>query len=344
VELTEFDYALPPELIAQAPTASRDASRLLVIDRARQAFQDHAFAELPALLRAGDCLVVNDSRVIPARVLARDHGGRAVELLFVAPAGERRWLALVRPGRRCRVGTELLVGAGPAARLAVIGLAPDGPRLIERLDGTIDDLLATHGRPPLPPYIARFAAPAPEDRERYQTVYARPPGSIAAPTAGLHFTPALLDRLRARGVEVHALTLHVGPGTFRPITAARVEDHVLPPERATIPPAVAAAVTAAKAEGRRVVAVGTTTTRALEGAAAPDGSVAPLCGPVALYITPGYRFRVVDALLTNFHLPRSSLLVLVAALAGRELVQKAYAHAIHAGYRFYSYGDACLFV
>ena len=339
MELTAFDYALPPDAIAQAPAAARDAARLLVIDRARGALEDRAFAELPDLLRPGDCMVVNNSRVIPARVLARDPGGRPVELLFFAREDERRWRALVRPGRRCRVGAELSVGG---ERLRIVGADPDGPRLVECLDGTIAELMGAHGLPPLPPYIERFATPTADDRERYQTVYARPPGSVAAPTAGLHFTHALLDRLRARGVELHEVTLHVGPGTFRPIKTATVEDHRLPPERVSIPQAVADAVNRARVEGRRVLAVGTTTTRALESAAQADGRVRPVEGDADVYITPGYRFRVVDALLTNFHLPRSSLLVLVAAFAGRELILKAYAHAVRAGYRFYSYGDACL--
>jgi S-adenosylmethionine:tRNA ribosyltransferase-isomerase len=339
VELSELDYALPPELIAQAPAALRDGSRLLVIDRARGSFEDHVFAELPALLRAGDCLVVNDSRVIPARVLARDRDGRALEVLFVEPVEPHRWWALVRPGRRCRVGVELVVGG---ARLRVVGVNADGARLVERLDGTIEDAMREHGQPPLPPYIRHFAAPTAEDRERYQNVYAGPPGSVAAPTAGLHFTPRVLDALRGSGVEIVALTLHVGPGTFRPIKTVTVEDHVLPPERIAIPPAAAAAVNRARAEGRRVIAVGTTSTRALETAAGPDGRVRPLEGAAGLYITPGHAFRVVDGLLTNFHLPRSSLLVLAAAFAGRELILKAYDHAIRAGYRFYSYGDATL--
>ena len=342
VDLALFQYDLPRELIAQAPAPSRDASRLLVIDRARGALEDRVFSELPELLRPGDCLVVNNSRVIPARVLARDADARPVELLFVEPMDERRWRALVRPGRRCRVGTELTAGGAPGVRLRVAGLAADGPRLVERLDGTIDDLLQEHGLTPLPPYIARFTTPASADRERYQTVYARPPGSVAAPTAGLHFTSAVLTHLRRRGVEVHELTLHVGPGTFRPIKAARIEDHVLPPERVSIPSSVADAVNRAHADARRVIAVGTTTTRALESAAQADGRVQPRDGEAGLYITPGYRFRAVDALLTNFHLPRSSLLVLTAAFAGRELIVKAYVHAVRAGYRFYSYGDATL--
>ena len=215
---------------------------------------------------------------------------------------------------------------------------------MERLDGSIVEALERHGLPPLPPYIAHHAKPGSEDRERYQTVYARTPGSIAAPTAGLHFSPGLLDRLRARGIDVHALTLHVGPATFRPIKTARVEDHVLPTERMEIPEPVAQAVNTAHAKRRRVVAVGTTTTRALESAADADGTVRAMTGRADVFIVPGHRFRVVDALLTNFHLPRSSLLVLVSAFAGRDLILDAYRHALDTGYRFYTYGDATLIV
>jgi S-adenosylmethionine:tRNA ribosyltransferase-isomerase len=342
VELDAFDYELPPAAIAQAPAERRDAARLLTIDRGRAALADHVFADLPALLRPGDCLVVNNSRVIPARVAARDESGRAVELLFLQADATSRGHALVRPGRRCRIGTRLYAGGEPGVGLVVVGVAADGSRLLERQDGTIAELLEAHGVPPLPPYIARHAKPAAEDWERYQTVYARPPGSVAAPTAGLHFTADVLQALRGRGIDVHEITLHVGPATFRPIRTPRVEDHVLPPESVAVPETVAAAVNAAKRDGRRVVAVGTTTTRALEGAADGDGHVRALDGRVDLYIQPAYRFRVVDALLTNFHLPRSSLLVLVAAFAGRDLMLRAYRHALAAGYRFYSYGDAML--
>jgi S-adenosylmethionine:tRNA ribosyltransferase-isomerase len=335
----DFEYELPDEAIAQAPAETREAARLLVIDRARNAFDDRGVADLPALLRPGDCLVVNDSRVIPARVLAEDAAGRPVELLFLEAETPSRWRALVRPGRRCRVGARLAAGG---VALDVVGVADDGARVIVREDGTIDDLLGAHGLPPLPPYIVRHAKPLAEDWERYQTVYARAPGSVAAPTAGLHFSEALLARVRARGVEVHAVTLHVGPATFRPIPAADAEVHVLPPERATVPAGTAAAVTTARAEGRRVIAVGTTVTRTLESAAAADGGVRPFDGHATAFIRPGHRFRAVDALLTNFHLPRSSLLMLVAAFAGRELILRAYRHALAAGYRFYSYGDATL--
>jgi S-adenosylmethionine:tRNA ribosyltransferase-isomerase len=339
VDLADFDYDLPPGAIAQAPAPERDGARLLVIDRGRQSFADHGFADLPGLLRPGDCLVVNESRVIPARVLAQDAEGRPVELLFLEPLAPERWRALVRPGRRCPPGTPLRAGE---AALRIVATEPDGVRVVERADGTIADLMARRGLTPLPPYVRRFAGPTASDAERYQTVYARPPGSVAAPTAGLHFTPTLLEQIRARGVEIHALTLHVGAGTFRPIATARVEDHRLPPERVSVPPGVADAVTRARASGRRVVAVGTTTTRALESAVGAEGRVAPLDGVAGAYIMPGHRFGAVDALVTNFHLPRSSLLVLVSAFAGRELILKAYAHALRAGYRFYSFGDATL--
>jgi S-adenosylmethionine:tRNA ribosyltransferase-isomerase len=339
VTLADYDYELPPAAIAQAPADSRDGARLLVIDRTRDGLADRRVTDLPDLLRPGDCLVVNDSRVIPARILAEDASGCAVEVLFLEAETPIRWRALVRPGRRCRPGAALTVGG---ARLEVVAVVPDGARVVQRLDGTVEDLLATHGLPPLPPYIARHAKPAAEDWERYQTVYARTPGSVAAPTAGLHFSEAVLARLRARGVEVHVVTLHVGPATFRPVVAPSLDAHALPPERATISAATADALTAARREGRRVVAVGTTVTRTLESAVDADGRVTPLDGHATVTIRPGHRFRAVDALLTNFHLPRSSLLILVSAFAGRERILSAYRHAVAAGYRFYSYGDATL--
>ena len=343
MELAELDYPLPPAAIAQTPAEPREAARLLVVDRASRVLADHVVRDLPELLRRGDCLVVNDSRVIPARVFAEDAGGRRVELLFVEALEPGRWRALVRPGRRCRTNVELRAGGEEGARLRVAGVEPDGFRVIERVDGTIDEVMRTHGVPPLPPYIARHAKPGPEDAERYQTVYARAPGSIAAPTAGLHFSDALIARLGARGIDVHRVTLHVGPGTFRPIKSARVEEHAVAPERAVVSAETADAVNAARSEGRRIVAVGTTTTRTLESAADVDGVVQPFDGIASLSIHPGHPFRVVNALLTNFHLPRSSLLSLVCAFAGRELVLRAYAHAVGRGYRFYSYGDATLF-
>ena len=343
MDVRDLDYDLPDGAIAQEPAEPRDSARLLVVDRARGTWSDRHVRDLPELLRPGDCLVVNDSRVIPARVLARADDAGEVELLFVREQTPERWEVLARPARRLRPGTRLAVADG-AWTLRVAASGSDGVRVVESQIGPVLPLLDQHGLVPLPPYIERHAKPLAADWDRYQTVYADPPGSVAAPTAGLHLTRELLDRLRARGVEIHAVTLHVGPGTFRPIRAERVEDHVLAPEHVRLSPAVASAVTRARASGRRVVACGTTATRALEAASTGDGGVRAVDGPVALYITPGHRFRVVDALLTNFHLPRSSLLVLVAAFAGRDLVLGAYRHALASGYRVYSYGDATLFV
>lgn len=344
MDLAQFDYDLPPSAIAQEPVTPRDASRLLVLDRARGAWDDRRFADLPDLLRAGDCLVVNESRVIPARLLgAREDDGRPVELLLVREIAPARWEALARPGRRCRRGARITLGGG-AACATVTAEGEHGLRVVAfEAHRDVRELLAHHGLPPLPPYIARHAAPTPEDRERYQTVYARADGSVAAPTAGLHFTTELLAAIRAGGATVHALTLHVGLGTFRPVTSATVEAHRMDGESVEISPTTAAAVNAARGAGRRVIAVGTTTTRALEWASA-TGQVGSGAGCADLFIHPPYAFRAVDALVTNFHLPRSTLLMLVSALAGRELVLAAYRHAVTAGYRFYSYGDAMLIV
>ncbi len=343
MDVSLFDYALPAELIAQEPAEPRDTSRLLVLDRGRSAWEDRSFRDLPDLLRVGDCLVANRSRVIPARLLGTAvEGGRPVELLMLRPVGEGRWEALVQPGRRCRVGARVEL-AGGVARGRIVGEGESGTRVVEiEAPWPVRELLERHGLPPLPPYIARHDAPKPEDRERYQTVYARDDGSVAAPTAGLHFTPDLLARLAARGIAAHYLTLHVGPGTFRPLRATRLDEHHLEAEAIEIPAETARAVDEAKRDGRRVVAVGTTTTRALEWAMGGDGRIQAGAGAADLFIRPGHRFRVVDALVTNFHLPRSTLLVLVAALAGRDLILDAYRHAVAARYRFYSYGDAML--
>jgi len=340
MELALFDYELPPDRIAQYPAERRDASRLLVLDRASGRWEDRVFSELPEVLRPGDCLVVNDSRVIPARLLGRLAGGASVELLFLREVGDRRWEVLARPAKRCGVGAVILLGEGQAR---VVEAGGAGRRVVE-VDGigSARDFLHRHGLPPLPPYIRRYRKPGAEDWERYQTVYARHDGSLAAPTAGLHFTPALLAGLRARGVEIHALTLHAGPGSFRPIRATRVEEHTMPAEEVVVPEEVAAAVNRAKGEARRVVAVGTTVVRALEGASDAEGRVRPVSSHTDLFIYPGYTFKVVDALITNFHLPRYTHLLLVSAFAGRELVLAAYRHAVEAGYRFYSYGDAML--
>jgi S-adenosylmethionine:tRNA ribosyltransferase-isomerase len=341
-DLAQFDYALPPDRIAQEPAEPRDAARLLVLDRRSGISRDSRLDDLGASLRAGDCLVVNDTRVLPARLLGRIAGTeRDVEVLLLHADGDE-WAALLRPARRCPVGTTVVLADG-AVRATVTAREELGrARLRFDRPGPVEALLEAHGLPPLPPYIQRYRKPGGEDAARYQTVYASRPGAVAAPTAGLHFTTELLTELTDRGIELHRVTLHVGPGTFRPVRARRVAEHRMEAERFEVSRATAAALTRARREGRRVVAVGTTTVRTLETVAHADGSVAPGAGWTDLTILPGYRFRAVDVLLTNFHLPRSSLLLLVSAFAGRERVLEAYAHAVAAGYRFYSYGDAML--
>jgi S-adenosylmethionine:tRNA ribosyltransferase-isomerase len=346
VQISDFDYDLPPGAIAQQPLPERDASRLLVLQRGTGARSHRVFRDLPDLLRAGDLLVTNRSRVIPARLLGRRAGGGAAEILLVRPRGGGDWEALVKPGRRLKTGTRVDLGEGLEATVGEPLAAPD--HLLAPLrrvsfqsaDGDLEAALARAGRVPLPPYIAREASPS--DRERYQTVYAREAGSVAAPTAGLHFSPGLLARLEERGVDRAEVVLHVGPGTFQPVKAQRVEDHVVSPEHFWLPEEAAAAIARARRRGGRIIAVGTTTTRVLESCALPDRTVRAALGQTALAIVPGHSFLVVDGLVTNFHLPRSSLLLLVAAFAGREPVLQAYAEAVAAGYRFYSYGDAML--
>ena len=335
----DFDYQLPARLIAQQP-APRGASRLFVID-AQKGDRHRSIGDLPAILRAGDLLVVNDTRVVPARLFARrpaagGRGGGRVELLLVEKTAAREWTALVKPGRRARPGTRLELASGLGAE--VRGKLADG-RHVVLFSEPVEPHLETLGHVPLPPYIKRPDRQA--DRERYQTVYAAVDGAIAAPTAGLHFTRELLAALEARGIEVAALTLHVGIGTFKPVTAELVHEHVMEPERYELPAATVAAVEAARERGGRVVAVGTTVVRTLESAAA-RGALQAGSGTTSLFITPGYELRAVDLLLTNFHLPKSTLLMLVAAFAGRERILAAYQEAIAEGYRFYSYGDAML--
>ncbi len=342
--ISDFDYDLPPEAIAQAPLPERDASRLLVLDRARAALDHRTFRDLPDLLRAGDLLVVNRSRVIPARLLGRRGSGGAAEVLLVRDVGEGRWQALVRPGRHLRPGQRVTVDDDLTVVIESEALAEDGRRRVRLLSRSRDVAAALErcGHMPLPPYVKR--PDTPDDRDRYQTMFAREPGSVAAPTAGLHFTPALLERLRAAGVATADVVLHVGPGTFRPVTVERVEDHRVMSEAYEVPAETAAAIAETRARGGRVVAVGTTTVRTLESAAGATGEVRAGAGETDLVIVPGYRFRAVSALVTNFHLPRSSLLLLVSAFAGRERVLEAYREAVRAGYRFYSYGDAMLVV
>lgn len=335
----DFDYDLPPASIAQEP-APRGESRLLVLDR--QGSDRYArVRDLPRLLRPGDLLVLNDTRVIPARLHGRSAGGGKMEILLLERLADREWEALVKPGRRARTGSLIQIEEGLAAE--VVDKREDGPshRYRLRFSEPIEPHLDRLGHIPLPPYIHR--PDTPEDRERYQTVFARRPGAVAAPTAGLHFTAELLREIEAAGVETARVTLHVGLGTFKPVAAERVEEHRMESERYEIGEEAADAVRRARTAGRRIVAVGTTVVRTLESAAkAGDGEVRAGSGATELFITPGFRFQAVDALLTNFHLPCSTLLMLVSALAGRERVLAAYAEAVREGYRFYSYGDAML--
>jgi S-adenosylmethionine:tRNA ribosyltransferase-isomerase len=334
---SDFDYSLPPELIAQEPLPDRAASRLLVVDRGSGDMRHRRFADLLALVAPGDVLVLNVSRVIPARLRGTRDGGAAAELLLVRELPDGTWLALGHPGGKLKPGRRVRFGADSAAEIvAVLG---GGLRRV-RFEGPLDGraTLAQHGEVPLPPYIRR--APRPEDGERYQTVYAVHPGSVAAPTAGLHFTPALLASLRAAGVAVAELDLHVGPGTFKPVETEELASHVMHPERYHLSDETARTINARRADGGRVWAVGTTVVRTLETCADDQGRISPADGETRLFIHPPYAFRVVDRLLTNFHLPRSTLLMLVCAFGGYEAVMRAYRAAVDERYRFYSYGDA----
>jgi S-adenosylmethionine:tRNA ribosyltransferase-isomerase len=358
LRVADFDFELPAELIAQQPPAERGQSRMLVMNRATGALRDANFAELPALLHPGDLLVLNDTRVIPARLYARrtlrrerEKPIRRIEVLLTEPveqgADDNLWRALVRPGRKVALG-EILVFPAPDGAIALEAEVLERGQFGERLlrFKPVDDFFATLdriGHIPLPPYIRRDDAVA--DRERYQTVFSRERGSVAAPTAGLHFTPQILDALTARGVEIARLTLHVGLGTFAPLRVERVDEIRLHRERYTLSAPAAETINRAIAEGRRIVAVGTTVVRTLEHCAlqAEGRPLQPHSGETEIFISPGFQFHLVSALLTNFHLPQSSLLMLVSAFAGREPVLAAYSHAVQQNYRFFSYGD-CMFL
>lgn len=354
LRVSDFDFELPAELIAQQPPQQRGQSRMLVMNRATGSLRDARFAEFPSLLKAGDLLVLNDSRVIPARLYARRTVVRdrqeptgLVEVLLTEPAGDNTWRALVRPGKKVGIGERLAFPAPSGVielEAEVLERGEFGERLLRF--APVDDFFASLeriGHMPLPPYIHRNDAAS--DRERYQTVFSRERGSVAAPTAGLHFTPQMLDALTAAGVEVAHITLHVGLGTFAPLRVERVEEVRLHRERYTLPAAAADALNRARSEGRRIVAIGTTVVRTLEHCALQAGSEAlkTHTGVTEIFISPGFQFQVVNALLTNFHLPQSSLLMLVSAFAGREHVLAAYRHAVQSQYRFFSYGD-CMWI
>lgn len=351
MHISEFDYELPAELIAQHPLANRDHSRMLVVSRAEGTWRESAFAELPTLLTPGDVIVINNTRVFPARLvghrLVRGARGAKVEALLVRQVSveKNEWEVLAKPGRALRTGAEVEFGDG-RLRGVIVAQLDEGRRQIrfesaDHFDQIIDEI----GNTPLPPYIKRARDEAQRlDEPEYQTVYARQRGAIAAPTAGLHFTERILDELRARGVGVVELTHHVGYATFQPVRVERVEEHRIEREYYEISVQAAETINAARAAGGRIIAIGTTTARALESAAEINGTIRAERQSTELFIYPGYRFRALDGLLTNFHLPRSSLLMLVAAFAGYDLTLRAYRHAVAAQYRFYSYGDCMLII
>ncbi|MCP3977940.1 MAG: tRNA preQ1(34) S-adenosylmethionine ribosyltransferase-isomerase QueA [bacterium] len=342
MNVSDFDYDVPEERIAQRPTAERSDSRLLTLDRDSGHVAHRRFAAITELLRPGDLLVVNDTRVLPARLFGRKPSGGRVELLLLsAREAPDEWDCLIRASHPPAPGARVELGEGLVGEIVARDEETWRVRL-EAREGEVAERIEHLGHMPLPPYIKRDAeaAPAAEDRERYQTVFARRSGAVAAPTAGLHFSEELLERVTERGVELARLTLHVGLGTFRPVRVERVEEHRMHSERFDLPPALAEAIERTRARGGRVVATGTTVVRVLEHRARGEGRVDPGDGSCALFITPGFRFRVVDALITNFHLPRSTLLMLVSAFAGREPLLAAYREAVEREYRFFSYGDA----
>lgn len=338
----EFDYQLPPELIAQKPARPRDASRMMVLDRETGVWIDSLFRTLPELLKPSDVLVLNDTRVIRARVTGKldraNAGTREVEVFFAAPASEGAWEVLCRPGKRIHRGDRIVFAGGKLE--GVIGETRQHGLRLMHVSSSVEDFLQSHGRVPLPPYIDREDEPS--DAIEYQTIYAAVSGSVAAPTAGLHFTDSMFDALRENGIEIVKITLHVGIGTFIPVRTEDPACHVLKPERFQMTADAASRLNAARDEGRRIVAVGTTTTRTLECIAGRYGRFVESSGQADLFILPGYEFNAVDAMLTNFHLPRSTLIMLVSAFASRDKILAAYKHAVQERYRFYSYGDCML--
>jgi S-adenosylmethionine:tRNA ribosyltransferase-isomerase len=333
---SDFYFDLPEELIAQTPLEKRDESRLLCLDKNTGSMEHRHFYDLPDLLQEGDCLVLNNSRVLPARLIGARPTGGAIELVLLRDLGDNRWECLSRPGRKTKPGQHILFGNGELEAI-VEETAPGGNRIVRFLyEGIFLEVLERLGRMPLPPYIRAEL----ENPERYQTVYAKELGSAAAPTAGLHFTQELLETIRAKGVRTEFITLHVGLGTFRPVKEDEIEDHEMHSEFCMIPPETAEAVNTAKKNGGRIIAVGTTSCRTLESFAKDDGTLEPSSGWTDIFIYPGYRFKCIDALITNFHLPESTLIMLVSALAGREHILNAYRTAVENRYRFFSFGDA----
>ena len=336
MKTSDFSFYLPEELIAQTPLERRDASRLLCLDKVSGTTEHRVFSELPELLRPGDCLVMNDSRVLPARLMGARETGGVVEVLLLRDLGGGRWECMTRPGRKAKPGTRLIFGGGEL-EAEVLEVAEGGNRIIEfKYDGIFLEVLERLGRMPLPPYIKAEL----EDGERYQTVYSRELGSAAAPTAGLHFTKELLAKIAEKGVRECFVTLHVGLGTFRPVKAEDIEEHEMHSEFCIIPEETARIITETKRAGGRIVCVGTTSCRTVESFANEDGTMDAQSGWTNIFIYPGYKFKCLDALITNFHLPESTLIMLVSALAGREHVLAAYKEAVEKRYRFFSFGDA----
>lgn len=334
---SDFYYDLPEELIAQTPAEPRDSSRLLVYNRADGSVTHTIFRNIKDFLKAGDVLVVNNTKVLPARMYAHTEYGGRVEVLLLRRISALRWEVLVKPGKKCRPGTRLTVDDGLS--LTVVSVTDSGERIVDfECDGVFEEALARVGTMPLPPYIHEKL----KDQSRYQTVYARTDGSAAAPTAGLHFTPGLLEEIKSMGVEIAQVLLHVGLGTFRPVKEEAITDHKMHSEYYEVGAEAAEIISRAKREGRRVIAVGTTSVRTLESVAAEDGTVAPCRGNTSIFIYPPYKFRCVDALITNFHLPESTLIMLVAAMTGREKILGLYKTAVEERYRFFSFGDAML--
>jgi S-adenosylmethionine:tRNA ribosyltransferase-isomerase len=339
--ITDFDFQLPPELIADTPLVNRSASRMLAVDRASQTFDDRNFKDVVGYLRPTDVLVVNNTKVFPARLYGVTETGAKVEVFLVKTVARNTWEVLAKPGRRLSVGKR--IDFDQRLSCTVIEKRESGEVVVEfEADGDLDTLIDTFGRTPLPPYIKRPTDAIDKDRERYQTVFASERGAIAAPTAGLHFTPELLSSIKKNGTEIVEITLHVGYGTFEPVRVDNLAEHRVSPERYHISEGAADSINNALVQKRRVVCVGTTTTRALESCFSDNSAIVPGDGTADLTITPGYQFSVVGALLTNFHLPKSSLLVLVSSFAGRDLIMETYRHAIKERYRFYSYGDCML--
>lgn len=343
MRLLDFDYQLPAELIAAEPVEDRAASRMLIVERGQNTFRDSRFSEFPLLLKRGDLVVLNNTKVFPARLFGITETGGKMEIFLIREAGNKVWHALARPARRLKAGKKIWFADDLSAR--VLELNADGEVSIEfDCEGEFDAAIDRIGRTPLPPYIKRDRDAPDTDRERYQTVYARRRGAIAAPTAGLHFTASILEEIRSRGIRVAEITLHVGYGTFEPVRVDDLARHSVMPEQFEIESDAADELTSAKRDGRRIIAIGTTTTRALETLAAKTGGFPCGSGIADLTIRPGYQFRAVDALLTNFHLPQSSLLILVSTFGGHQLIMGAYKHAVAEKYRFYSYGDCMLLI